>query len=214
MSDVLRDEKYEQIIDDLVSTDYAITDDFFSPEELAKLRGSILTKYEEAHFRSAAIGKLQEEKVLKMVRSDAILWIDEAHMDAVEEMFFRKVNDLISYLNQTCYLGIGESEFHYAVYPVGTFYRRHLDTFRNDQRRTLSVVLYLNDEDWKDEYGGQLRLFLPNPDGNETTLDILPTLGRLVIFDSRKLEHEVQEVQRTRYSITGWLKTQPNLLAM
>jgi Rps23 Pro-64 3,4-dihydroxylase Tpa1-like proline 4-hydroxylase len=36
-------------------------------------------------------------------------------------------------------------------YPKGTFYKRHLDTFQNDQRRKLSMVLYLNDKDWREK---------------------------------------------------------------
>lgn len=42
--------------------------------------------------------------------------------------------------------------------PTGAFYRRHLDRFRDDDRRMVSAVLYLN-EDWQPQDGGQLRMF-------------------------------------------------------
>jgi len=104
-------------------------------------------------------------------------------------------------------MGIEEKEFHYAIYPEGTYYQRHVDAFKNDDRRTLSMVFYLNDEDWKEEYGGQLALYLPKEDGTEETVNILPVAGRLAIFDSKIIPHEVLPVKQPRYSITGWLKT-------
>jgi SM-20-related protein len=103
-------------------------------------------------------------------------------------------------------LGIREKEFHYAVYPEGTFYKRHLDTFQNDDRRKLSMVCYLNVEDWNPSFGGALALYQPTDEGEETKL-IYPLQGRMVIFESQVLEHEVLPVFQPRFSITGWLKT-------
>ncbi|MQI09006.1 2OG-Fe(II) oxygenase, partial [Escherichia coli] len=104
-------------------------------------------------------------------------WIDEENKTETEEIFFSKINDFIDYLNLTCYMGIEESEFHYAIYPEGTFYQKHVDAFKNDDRRTLSIVLYLNDEEWKDEFGGQLTLYLADENKAEKELDILPLAG-------------------------------------
>jgi len=103
-------------------------------------------------------------------------------------------------------MGITEKEFHYALYPEGTFYKRHLDTFQNDSRRKLSMVCYLNDEDWKPEYGGELALYTGTKE-LEQTINIYPLQGRMVIFESQVLEHEVKPVKQPRLSITGWLKT-------
>ena len=42
----------------------------------------------------------------------------------------------------------------------------------------------------------------------EGAKDILPLAGRVVIFESQLLEHEVKVVKASeRFSITGWLKT-------
>ena len=103
-------------------------------------------------------------------------------------------------------MGINEKEFHYAVYPEGTFYKRHLDTFQNDSRRKLSMVCYLNDEDWQPGYGGELTIYIDD-NGHEKSIDIYPVQGRMVVFESQVLEHEVKPVKRERLSITGWLKT-------
>ncbi|HKL35526.1 MAG TPA: 2OG-Fe(II) oxygenase, partial [Salegentibacter sp.] len=95
---------------------------------------------------------------------------------------------------------------HYALYPEGTFYQRHLDTFQNDGRRKLSMVCYLNEEDWKPENGGELVIY-SEENGFEVSKAIYPMPGRVVIFESQVLEHEVKPVKTARLSITGWLKT-------
>lgn len=198
---------YEKIIDELGNNKFSISNHFFTSEETAAFKTHVINQDTSQDFHAAAIGNAHNEKIIQSIRGDKIRWIDENNKYEVEEIFFQKVNDFIQYLNRTCYMGIEESEFHYALYPEGTFYQRHIDAFKNDDRRTLSMVFYLNDEDWKEEYGGQLSLFLPQTNGTEKEINILPVAGRLAIFDSKTIPHEVKPVQKPRYSITGWLKT-------
>ncbi len=205
--DFVENPLYERIISDLLESGYSITDAFFSEQEVAILRASLLTKYEEDNFKKAAIGNRTNEVIAKSIRGDFILWMDESKMDATEAVFFNKVNDLVRYLNKTCFLGILQKEFHYALYPKGTFYKRHLDTFQNDDRRKLSFVFYLNDETWKPENGGELVLYLQE-NTHEVPKIVYPMPGRVVVFESQELEHEVKPVlESQRLSITGWLKT-------
>ncbi|MFB9052108.1 2OG-Fe(II) oxygenase [Formosa undariae] len=197
---------YEKIIGDLLSQQYSIIDNFFDVNEVSQLRDSILLKHEEDAFKKAAIGNRVNETVEKAIRGDVILWIDETFINTAETLFFNKINALISYLNRTCFLGILTKEFHYAIYPKGTYYKRHLDTFQNDDRRKLSFVCYLNDENWTTENGGELVIYT-NENGVEVEKTIYPFPGRVVIFESQILEHEVKPVNTKRLSITGWLKT-------
>ena len=200
---------YETIIAALAAQDYCISDAFFSQPEVAQLRQNMLLQYQQQDFHQAAIGNLDHEQVVQSIRGDQIHWLDESTHNPIEAIFFNKVGQFIQYLNQTCYMGIEESEFHYAVYTEGTFYQKHVDAFQNDDRRTLSMVLYLNEEDWQDDFGGQLTLYLPDAQGIEQELNVLPLVGRLAIFNSKTIPHEVKPVKHTRYSITGWLKTRP-----
>lgn len=193
---------YEHIISDLTNQKYSIIDNFFSLDEVMTIRESLLIKYEEDTFKKAAIGSRTNEVIKKTVRGDIILWIDEALANKAELVFLNKINDFKDYLNRTCFLGINQIEFHYAIYPKGTFYKRHLDTFQNDDRRKLSIVCYLNSENWKPENGGELVLYLKDEDKI-----IYPFPGKMVIFESQILEHEVKPVNTPRLSITGWLKT-------
>lgn len=197
---------YERIISDIVSNRYTVIDNFFSENEVEELRQSLLNKHEEDVFKKAAIGNKTNELIVKSVRGDVILWIDESHANAAESLFFTKINALITYLNKTCFLGILYKEFHYALYPINTFYKRHLDTFQNDDRRKLSFVCYLNEPGWLPENGGELVLYL-NDEGVESEKIIYPFPGRVVVFESQILEHEVKPVYAERLSITGWLKT-------
>lgn len=202
MSDFNLNPKYEKIIDDLLNQQFSIVDDFFSETETTSLRDSLLSKHQEDEFKKAAIGNQFNEQIVKSIRGDFISWIDENNANEAERLFFRKVDDFIQYMNRTCFLGIQDKEFHYALYPEGTFYKKHLDTFQNDSRRKLSIVCYLNQEDWKEEFGGELVIYKENRE-----IPILPMKGRVVIFESQVLEHEVKPVKKERLSITGWLKT-------
>jgi SM-20-related protein len=194
---------YEKVIEGLMEQQYSIVDSFFSKEDVLSLRTSLLEKYEEDIFKKSAIGNQFNEIIVEQVRGDFILWLDESKADTSEAVFFTKINDFVNYLNRTCFMGIADKEFHYAVYPPGTYYKRHLDTFQNDSRRKLSIVCYLNDEDWQPDYGGELTIYFEDKE----PLNIYPLQGRMVIFESQVLEHEVKPVKRERLSITGWLKT-------
>jgi len=194
---------FETIIEALLKQQFSIVDNFFSSEEVEALRKSLLAKYEADKFKKSAIGNYVNEEIDKTIRGDFILWMDETNANEEELLFFKKINDLVDYLNKTCFLGILHKEFHYAVYPKGTFYKKHLDTFQNDDRRKLSIVCYLNEDNWLRENGGELTIYT-----EKGALDVLPLPGRIVIFESQILEHEVKVVKASeRMSITGWLKT-------
>ncbi|QDK83070.1 2OG-Fe(II) oxygenase [Spirosoma sp. KCTC 42546] len=197
---------FEPIIDGIVTHGYGIVDDFLSLGEVKALANRLHERHIAGQFRAAGIGN-QQILVENAIRGDEILWIDEATATPDETAFLQLIGEFVQYANQTCYLGLREFEFHYARYPAGTFYKRHLDQFRSDSRRKLSVICYLN-IDWKETDGGQLALYLPDSDSNsERQLTIAPTAGRLVCFESGRLEHEVLPATRERLSITGWLKT-------
>ena len=202
MSDFTLNPIYEKVIEDLLNQQYSVVDNFFSSNEVEALRNILLNKYEEDEFKKAAIGNQFSEQIVRAIRGDFISWINEKELECAEKVFFDKINDFSQYLNRTCFLGIQEHEFHYALYPKGTFYKRHLDTFQNDDSRKLSIVCYLNDEDWQPEYGGELVLYKEEGD-----VTLYPLKGRVVIFESQIIEHEVKPVEQKRLSITGWLKT-------
>ena len=200
--DFVENPLYEKIISDVAQHQFSIIDDFFSFEEVNLLRESLLQRHTDDGFKKAAVGNKLNENIVRSIRGDLIMWIDETKANQKEQLFFSKINSLVNYLNKTCFMGILQKEFHYAIYPQGTFYKKHIDTFQNDDRRKLSFVCYLNEDGWLPENGGELVLYLK---AEEKV--IYPFPGRVVIFESQIIEHEVKPVNTERLSITGWLKT-------
>jgi SM-20-related protein len=103
-------------------------------------------------------------------------------------------------LNREGFLGLFDLELHYAWYPPGAGYARHIDQLQGRDQRKVSVILYLN-EAWTPDAGGELRIF----DGDEAR-DIEPIAGRLVYFLTAGREHAVLPTRQDRLSITGWFR--------
>ncbi|GAB3707528.1 2OG-Fe(II) oxygenase [Spirosoma flavus] len=199
-------QQFETIIDGILASGYGVADDFLTNTNVAALAGQLHQRRTAGQFKAAGIGN-QNVTVETAIRGDEIMWLDKATATSAEAAFLNRIDTFIEYVNRTCYLGLREFECHYALYPPGTFYKRHLDQFRTDSRRKLSVICYLN-TDWQEADGGQLVLYLPaNEERSEQPIIINPTGGRLVCFESARLEHEVLPAIRERLSITGWLKT-------
>ena len=155
-------------------------------------------------FRAAGIG--HGAKHASAVRGDAILWLDEQATWAPEASWLLRDEfaGLREAINAATYLGLHDFEGHYAVYPAGAGYTRHLDRFRDDDRRVLSLVLYLNDA-WGAEDGGELCLYA-DEHAAHPAVRFAPQAGTLVCFLSERVPHEVLAAQRTRMSLTGWFR--------
>lgn len=202
---------FEAITENLAHLDYAVVEDVFTPEELQILRRELYDCFEGGDFKEAGIGNKDLYQQNKTIRGDVIRWVDRDNTSQRCHFFFDFIEELSTYLNMTCYLGIRSQELHFAMYPAGSFYKRHLDAFQNNNARKISVVCYLN-ENWEEQDGGQLRIYVPSEEGMEKAIDLLPLGGRLVCFRSDLLEHEVLPATRERLTITGWLKNMDNLL--
>lgn len=195
--------KFEGIINGILANGYGICDDFLDKNEVNNLLKTFSKRYEEGLFKEASIGKQNEVQKDLRIRGDKILWLENDSVDISERILLDRNQTFINYLNQTCYLGISDSEIHFAKYEVGKFYRRHRDTFQAQKGRVLSVIYYLN-QDWIPENGGNLIIYTQE-NSFEIPITIAPLAGRLVCFESEKLDHEVTEAFKERFSVTGWL---------
>eukprot|EP00440_Ansanella_granifera_P076660 gb/GFBE01083183.1/.p1 GENE.gb/GFBE01083183.1/~~gb/GFBE01083183.1/.p1 ORF type:complete len:287 (+),score=47.77 gb/GFBE01083183.1/:1-861(+) len=84
----------------------------------------------------------------------------------------------------------------------------------NRRNRSLTVILYLNETTWSSCDGGALRCYHDAPaepaDGQQGTppesyTDVVPRGGTLVIFDARRIEHEVLPGCRDRFALSCWI---------
>ena len=181
-----------------------VVDDFFGPALTAALRGDCQMSSGRGDFREAAIGGGERRQTRTEVRGDEILWLQQPASSEPQRTCLDRFEELRLTLNRTLQLGLFEFESHFARYPAGALYARHIDQLRGGSHRKLSCVLYLN-ENWKPEDGGELRLYLDG-DGAEFE-DVLPQGGRLVVFLSGRFAHEVMPATRERISIAGWFRT-------
>lgn len=193
---------FDSIADDLAEHGYAVADQFLSQQEVNAILSLDEFKTGLAEFKKAGIGKQQERQINEAIRGDYIKWLDKNSSAAPVKLYLDRLNKMIDYLNQSLFLSMKDYEVHMTIYPAGSYYKRHLDQFKKDDHRKLSVICYLNN-DWTEENGGQLRVYLP--DGQK---DFLPLAGRLVCFRSDKIEHEVLVANRERLSLTGWILDQ------
>lgn len=174
---------------------------FLSPDESRDLLSQATTLHASGAFRSAAVGHGRGRVANTAIRSDEIHWIEPAQSTDATAGLLARMEALRLCLNELCLLGLFDLEMHFARYPVGSRYARHLDRFRDDSARVLSCVLYLN-EAWSADDGGQLRLYTA-PD---ISVDVLPAAGTLVTFLSDRFPHEVLPARRERWSVTGWFR--------
>ncbi|MDQ8038354.1 MAG: 2OG-Fe(II) oxygenase [Pedobacter sp.] len=152
-------------------------------------------------FAPARIGRGDSLHRESSVRGDGLCWLEPGL--AAGSAYLRWMEGLRLALNRELFLGLDEFEAHYAHYPVGAFYRRHVDRHRDSNARVISSVFYLNAH-WREEEGGEL---LMQDEAGEVLFAQPPRGGTLVLFKSADMPHEVLPATRERWSIAGWFRT-------
>jgi SM-20-related protein len=188
------------IADDLVVRGWSLQADFLPADLVLALAAECRARAVQGALAPAGVGRGAGQAVREQVRGDHIQWLEAGESSACDR-YLQIMETLRQELNQALYLGLEEVETHFALYPSGAFYQKHVDRFRDDDRRTVSAVMYLN-QDWLPEHGGALRL---HPDGQRHQ-DILPLAGSLALFLSAHMPHEVLPATRERLSLTGWFR--------
>jgi SM-20-related protein len=146
-------------------------------------------------------GRIGSERLSSALRGDSTGWFVDDAPSVAQRMFGEHMDRLRGVLNRELMLGLVDTEAHYAAYPIGAGYARHLDRPRGNDARVISAVFYLNDA-WQPSEGGALRLHLPDGGWH----DIAPLGGTLVLFLSADFEHEVLPATRRRLSIACWMR--------
>ena len=195
---------YQRIATGLAEHGWCVTPQFVSPLLVSQLAHEARLDWQAGQFRHAGVGRGAELQVRPEVRTDRVNWIDPADCSGAQTSYLNQLELLRQAINRTLYLGLFDYEGHLALYPPGSYYRKHLDQFRGVGLRTVSAILYLND-DWIEDEGGQLRIYT-GPQQPDYYQDVLPAGGTLVTFLSAGFPHEVLPATRDRLSLTGWFK--------
>ncbi|MGE8101623.1 2OG-Fe(II) oxygenase [Pseudomonas fluorescens] len=193
-----------RIVDDLATHGWS-QQNIFLPQALTlELAAECRKRAAEGELAPAAVGRGPFSEIREGIRGDHIQWL-EPGQDAACDSYLGLMDSLREAMNRGLFLGLEDFESHFALYPPGAFYLKHVDRFRDDDRRMVSAVIYLNDS-WLPEHGGQLRMYLE--EGREH--DVVPTGGCLVVFLSGEVPHEVLPATRERLSLTGWFRRRGN----
>lgn len=194
--------QFEGLIQGLIDNQYGCCNDFLLPSTMSGLRSNMTMLNAAGDMKDAGIGNKTDFQKDKLIRSDKVNWIEEDSINTHETVYLKKIWRFIDHLNESCFTSIKTFESHYANFDKGSFYKRHLDQFKNEKGRKFSVVLYLN-QDWKAMDDGMLSLYPVD----QAQKNISPLAGRMVFFRSDEMEHEVHaSTTRERSSIAGWLK--------
>lgn len=154
----------------------------------------------------ANIGRADEKKIRFSVRDDRIFWLDESksEFNLCQNNIFIFLQKLKKTFNQNFYLNLKQIEFHYAIYPPGGHYDKHIDQHKGQSHRIITLIHYLNPS-WQSEWGGQL--FIYNPKSPDQLLySVEPKFGRTILFFSDVFPHSVAKSFHTRLSLTGWFR--------
>ncbi len=194
----------ERIARELAEAGWSVCAEFLPREQIAALAGELRGRFADGEFHAAGIGGGTQHRLLPEIRSDRIHWLDETAQTTAQAPYFAALEALRLAINRELFLGLFDFEGHMAIYPPGSFYRKHLDQFQDVAQRKVSAILYLNDG-WQAEDGGQLRIYLEES-ADSDSIDVLPRGGTLVCFLSERFYHEVLPATRERLSVTGWFR--------
>ena len=183
-------------MDKLSENDLVVIDEFISEDQFRLIMDFFREKESADLLKKAGIST--SKQIVEAIRGDYTYWLDEGRDTDLAEVF-GIIDSIRINLNRFCYLGLTGGEFHLAFYPEGSYYKRHVDQFREKSSRIITLLIYLN-ENWKEGNGGELRVF--RDDGSEVLIQ--PIARRCVLFKSDKVPHEVLKTKVGRYSLTGW----------
>ncbi len=195
------DTDWQAVIDLLAVQGYAILPASVPQLCWMRMQTEAQTLLGHGAFSPARIGRGESLHREGNIRGDGLCWLEPAMPAA--SAYLRWMETLRQVLNRELFLGVNEFEAHYAHYPVGAFYRRHVDRHRDSNARVISAVFYLN-ADWGEEDGGELVM---QDAAGEVLFAQPPQGGTLVLFKSADMPHEVLPATRERWSVAGWFRT-------
>lgn len=192
---------FDAIARDLQRDGYSIQLNALPKNLIDALRETLLELGPEV-LRQAGVGRAKQHMANLAIRCDEIFWIESD--SGAQGQWLDFAARLQQHLNRSLMLGLFSFESHFAHYAPGAFYKTHVDAFKGQANRVLSVVLYLN-EDWGEENGGEMVLYSDTQPA-QTLQKVKPEPGTLAVFLSEDFPHEVLPANRDRYSIAGWYR--------
>lgn len=197
---------FTSLIDGLVEKRWFVAENYLPKALCNQLQQDLLLLHEQSLLSPAGIGRGKNHLLNEEVRGDYTHWLDGSSL--AQQSYLALMRELKNTLNRELFLGLFEYECHYALYPAGAFYKKHVDSFRGQTNRKVTTVVYLNSA-WQTKDAGEMRLY--HPKTQQPLLDVAPRSGTLVCFMSEDLPHEVLPTNADRTSIAGWFRCNTSL---
>ena len=174
-------------VEQLGGEGWFVRDGFMSDDEVRAARAEL----ERLSMRPAEMVGAKDEAQ----RGDRIAWLDPESAPPALAALCERLEALRAAIARDAWLPTTHAEIQAAHYPGGgARYVRHRDAPEKQNRRRVTAIVYLN-PGWTPADGGQLRI------GEH---DLEPIAGRLVVFLSERVEHEVLPAHAPRYAVTAW----------
>lgn len=187
-------------LDQLAAGEPVVWPGFLEAARVDALRSELYDLRDASSLQQARIGRAGERHRDRATRGDWIHWLDGA--SPAQQAFMGALDKVRLEVNRALIPGLFETESHFALYPPGTHYARHVDAFQAGNCRRLSLVFYLN-RHWRTRDGGELAIY--DSDACEIQR-IQPRAGTLVMFLSQDVPHAVLPTRRWRASIASWMR--------
>ena len=119
-----------------------VQDQFLPPSQIGALVECVQLRRERGEFEAARIGSGRGLQHCGEIRGDSTCWIAPP-LFAAEQALLDALEPLRLALNRETLLGLLDLELHYAWYPPGAAYTRHVDQPQGRAQRKVSLVMYL-----------------------------------------------------------------------
>lgn len=166
-----------------------------SPELCLSLLARLKDLELQGLLKSAQITKNAD----KLIRNDFTYWLEKDH-HPTEKNLLDSLDELLQALKIYFRISLSHLECHFALYPKGHFYKKHIDQTVQNNKRFFSFVIYLN-SNWSESLGGKLVGF----QDDQKIFEIIPHFGQMIVFRS-DIPHEVEPSFDERRSIAGWFR--------
>lgn len=193
-----------EFFDDYTLQGWAFADHIFTADFLQNLVSECQKQQALGLFNKASIGHQSSKKIDAQIRGDFTLWLDDIPLSEPVSVFKQFLNEFRLLIAQELFVSLKRVESHFAFYPPGTNYAKHIDNHKGSGARKITFILYLN-ENWQKGHGGELTLFSPH-DENQVLHTLEPLMGRFVLFRSELFPHQVETSLAPRLSLTGWFR--------
>jgi SM-20-related protein len=175
-----------RIVDDLAERGWSQQNIFLPLGLTRELAAECRKRAAEGELAPAAVGRGPTSEIREGIRGDHIQWLEPGEAESCDS-YLSLMDNLREAMNRGLFLGLEDFESHFAMYPPGAFYLRHVDRFHDA---------------WLPEHGGELRMYLKD----DVEHNVVPIGGCLVVFLSGEVPHEVMPATRDRLSLTGWFR--------